>query len=298
MIYLKKFLIILSCLFLLTGCSVNSDNNLNKEKLSTEVEYISSQIANSLHNLNNISLENYALVSKKVTLSEEAGSEGSSQSGSSEQSSGQENSGTQSGQGSEQSSKSSEDESISITEMQNNSVLKIDIEDVDWDTIKKDIENINTAWSIVMLDLYNANVSDDEIIAFSNTLNKSIISIKNEDKESALINLTNLYSYIPKFLTTVSVDKHVQNIENTKYYVFTAYSAASQEDWNTVSTNLANAETSFLSLKNDAEYYDKNEFKINKTAVLLKDLQNVISNSDKELFLLKYKNLIESLNTL
>jgi len=135
-------------------------------------------------------------------------------------------------------------------------------------------------------------------MAFSNLLDATIIAIKNEDKETTLTNLTNLYSYIPKFLTAISADKNTQNIELTKYYVFTAYAAASQDDWNAVTTNISNAENNFLSIVNDKEYTKNKEYKIHKTYLLIKDLQNSIVNQDKQLFFLKYKNLIESLNTL
>lgn len=182
--------------------------------------------------------------------------------------------------------------------MEARNILTVNTEDIDWKTMKTDIEAINTAWSIVMLDLANANVPNNDIIGFSNLLDKTIISIKNEDKPATLVNLTNLYSYIPKFLNTASTEKHLQNIETTKYHIFTAYTSASQNDWNTTNTSIANAENSFLSVLNDTEFSKNREFKINKTYILIKDLQNSITNNDKQLFFLKYKNLIESLNAL
>ena len=302
---MKKILIILCCIVFLTGCSNNSDKT-NKEKLNSEIDFIGSQIAELFHNLNNITLENYELISEIISISENSGAEGesSSQGGSSQASSG----GTQSqsggssqggSQGGEQSSQSGGGEQdISVTEMQNNSILNIDTENVDWNLIKEQAETINTSWTVVMLDLYENKVSNEDIMAFSNLLDATIIAIKNEDKETTLTNLTNLYSYIPKFLTAISADKNTQNIELTKYYVFTAYAAASQDDWNAVTTNMSNAENNFLSIVNDKEYTKNKEYKIHKTYLLIKDLQNSIVNQDKQLFFLKYKNLIESLNTL
>lgn len=303
---MKKILIILSCLLFLTGCNNKSDDNSSKEKLTSEMEYISLEIADLLHNLNNLSLENYEVVSEKVSLSEESNSQGgggSSEGGSSQASSGQSSGSGQSGSGGESGQGGSQpqqgdNESISVTEMQNKSVLNTDTKEIDWDKMKQDIETINTAWSIIMIDLENNNVSNEYITDFSNTLNSTIISIKNEDKDTTLTNLTSLYSYIPKFLTAISADKHTQNIETTKYHVHLAYSSATQEDWDIVTTNLTDAESNFLSIVNDTEYTKNKEFKVNKTHTLIKDLQNTIPNNDKELFFLKYKNLIESLNTL
>lgn len=299
---MKKILVILSCLLFLVGCSDNSENNPDKEKIASKMEYVGSEISDLLHNLNNISLENYELISRKVSISQESSQQGggSSSGGSSQPSSGGQGSGSSGGeeQGGQQSSGGQGAQTISVTEMQNKSVLATDTETIDWDLMRHKIENINTSWSVIMLDLYNNNVSSDDIIAFSNLLDSTIISIKNEDKAASLANLSNLYSYIPRFLTATSAEKQTQNIETTKYYIYTAYSLASQDDWNGVTENLSNAENNFLSILNDIEYAENKEFKINKTYMLLKDLQNSTPNNDKNLFFLKYKNLIESLNTL
>lgn len=279
---MKKILIILSCLLLLVGCKNNSSDtsvNLNNEKISSEIEYVSSQIEDLLNTLNNISLYNYELVSEKISIGEKSNQGDSESQPSSEE-------------------KSSENQNILVTEMKNKSVLNIENENIDWDFMKQHIENVNTSWTIIMLELYNSNVSNDDIMSFSNVLNDTIISIKKEDKASTLINLTNLYSYIPKFLTAISSEKHILNIENTKYYVYTAYSFATIEDWDIVASNLSNAESAFLSILNDTEYSKNRKFKINKTYMLIKDIQNAIQNNDKSLFFLKYKALIESLNTL
>ena len=291
---MKKILILVICLFFLVGCSDNTSDTQSKDKLTSEIKYFSSHIAKLLNDLNNISLQNYELTSRKVNIdsssNNSSSSEGSSSSGSSSNSGGQSQSG--SGQGSSQNNdQSAESQSITVTDMQANSVLKTNTDDINWDLVKTEIEQINTSWSIVMLDLQNANVSNTDIMAFSNLLDKTIISIKNEDKNTSLTNLTALYSYIPKFLNSVSMDKSLYNI-------FIAYAAVSQDDWNTANTNIANAESTFLSVLNDTDYSKNREFKINKTYVLLKDIQNSIVNKDKELFFLKYKNLMESLNTL
>lgn len=298
---MKKFLILVICLFFLVGCSDNTSDTQSKEKLTSEIKYFSSHIAKLLNDLNNISLQNYELTSRKVNIdsssNNSSSSEGSSSSGSSSNSGGQSQSGSDQGS-SQNNDQSAESQSITVTDMQANSVLKTNTDDINWDLVKTEIEQINTSWSVVMLDLQNANVSNTDIMAFSNLLDKTIISIKNEDKNTSLTNLTALYSYIPKFLNSVSMDKSLQNIETTKYNIFIAYVAVSQDDWNTANTNIANAESTFLSVLNDTDYSKNREFKINKTYVLLKDIQNSIVNKDKELFFLKYKNLMESLNTL
>lgn len=291
---MKKIGLVLICLFLLVGCSNNFKEDSNKEKISTEIEFFSSRIADLLNNLNNIKLDSYELVSQKVELKEEP--DGSTTNGQSQSSSEESQSSSQSSNNNSETN--TQGESITVTDMQSSTILKTNTEDIDWDLIKNEVELMNASWSVAMLDLSNSNVSNDDIIGFSNLLNQTIISVKNEDKVASLTNLSNLYSYIPKFLAIVSSDKYEQNIENTKYYVLSSYVCVTQEDWNTTVTNLTNAEISFLSILNDTEYTQNKEFKVNKTYMLIKELQNSLASNDKELYFMKYKNLMESLNTL
>lgn len=201
---------------------------------------------------------------------------------------------TQQGQQGQQGS----EEEITITRMEENSILNIDTEDINWDLMRSDIEELNSSWSIVMLDLNNSNVPDDDIINFGNTLNSCIISINSEDKMSSLTNLSSLYSFVPKFLSDISAEKHLQDLKTTKNYVFNAYVAATNEDWNSVSTSLIDAESSYANILSNIEYSKDKEYKVNKTYLLIKELQNTISLQDKSVFLIKYKTLIESLNTM
>ncbi len=297
----KKIALVLICAVFLVGCNNKTEDNKDKEKVTAEIEYFGTEIAQLLNDLNNISLDNYELVSDKInidkktnnsSISQEADqgkNQGDSQSqgGSNEQS---ENQDTNSGD--------KKENEVSITSMKHNTILNVDTEEIDWDTIKNKIELLNDSWDIVMLELYKANVSNDDIMAFDTLLNQTIISIKNDDKKAALINLGNMYYYIPKFLNSCSADKYEQNIQTTKYNVLAAYVYVSQDDWGSVQGRLTEAESSFLSVVNDTERTENKEFKVNKTYMLIKDLQNSVKNNDKQLFLVKYVNLMKSLNAL
>ena len=61
---------------------------------------------------------------------------------------------------------------------------------------------------------------------------------------------------------------------------------------------MTECEKTFKNVVNDIEFAKKNEYKINKTYVLIKELQNSLDLQDKEVFYMKYKNLLESINTL
>ncbi len=283
---MKKIALIIFCLIFLVGCSDNNEDNTSKEKIIAELEYCHTRLVDILNNLNNISLQNYELISQKVQISQEteesegsAGQSESSNSQSSEQSSG-------------------ESQEITVTEMKAKSVLSTDNNDIDWDTLRSEIEVVNEYWDILMLDLYNAKISNDDIINFANTLDQCTLSINAEDKNNSLSNLSILYSYIPKFLNAVSAETSLQNVRNTQNYTVAAYVSANIDDWESVNTHMINAENAFVSVLNDVEYIKNREYKVNKTYMAIKDMQNAVKMQDKSLLFLKYKNLMENLNTL
>lgn len=289
---MKKIFIILLCLLLLTGCNNATNNTDDNEKIIAELTYFGMKIESLINSLNNISLDNYELVSEKVQITEKSqeNKDINSMQGASEQ-------GAEIKEETEQES-SDNNENITITRMKETSILNADTEDINWDLLRSDMEELNSSWSIVILDLNNANVPDDEIIEFGEILNDCIISINSEDKINSLQNLSNLYSYIPQFLNNISAEKYLQNLKSTKNYIFKSYVAATQNDWNTVSTSLIEAENSYTNILNNIDYVKDKEYKVNKTYLLIKELQNTISLQNKQIYFLKYKTLIESLNTM
>ena len=291
------FILILTLIFFLTGCSNETTNEDTKSKVAQELEYLDSQIISLANKLNNISMQNYVISSEEVNLGEENSSgTSSSQSGneasggSSGESSGgeQKQSSSQSGSG-EESGKSN----ITTTQMEPKTVLDSNENEIDWKSIKSQIETINEAWGVAILDLSSLNVDNNDILGFSATLDESILSIKDENKTDTLTNIAKLYSYIPKFEKAIS---SVNNIKQVKSNIINSYSLLEQDNWSGIETNMSECENTFKNLLNDMEYMQ--EYKINRTYVLIKELQNSLVYKDKKLFLVKYKNLMESVNTL
>ena len=310
---MKKNKIIIPILFLcvinlimLTGCSskgVTSD--VSKDKVIQELEYLDGQIIGILNKLNNITLENYTVTSEEASLTESTstgknsgnsgGSDGGSGSsgGESDQSSGveQKQSSSQSGKGEEQSS-------ITASQMKSKTILESDENDTDWSSIKSEIEKISNSWAIILLDLSNFNIDSNDVLSFSSTLDDCILSIKDENKADALVNLAKLYSFIPKYETAISAENSVQNIKQVKSYIINSYAGVEQENWNDIEFNMSECEKTYKNIINDIEYIKDKEVKVNRTYVLIKELQNSLAYKDKKLFYIKYKNLIESINAL
>lgn len=285
----------------LTGCNTNTTNNEDiKDKVIQELEYLDSQIVSIVNKLNNISMQNYTISSEEVSLGEEntngtsSSQSGNEPSGGSGVSGGeQKESGSQSSAGEE-----SEKANITSTQMEPKTVLDSNENDIDWKSIKSQIETINEAWTVILIDLSSLNIDNNYILNFSSTLDDCIISIKDENKIESLTNAAKLYSYIPIFERGISSENSTQNIKQVKSYIINAYAAVEQGDWQTIEDNLIETEKTFKNITNDIEYIKNKEYKINRTYVLIKELQNSLSHRDRKLFYVKYKNLMESINNL
>lgn len=280
----------------MTGCSKNDDKENLKDKVNEELNYLDTHIISMANNLNNISLENYKITSESVEVEEKSKKVSTGNTGGSQETATGQTGEESSGQS--QSSQNSENNNINTTKMEENAILDSNQDDIDWKTMKYEIENINQTWSVILLDLYSLNVSNDDIVAFSEILNNSIISIKNENKIDSLSNIAKMYSYIPIYEKAISAENSMQNIKQTKSFLINAYSFVEQGNWNEIQTNINECEKTFKNIVNDMEFAQKNEYKINKTYVLIKEMQNSLYLQDKEIFYIKYKNLLESINTL
>lgn len=297
-------LVILSVIVItLSGCNNDTGNEDMKSKIARELDYLDTQIISILNDLNNISLKNYTVTPEEITIGEDGSSGGSSSGGSSSQS-GESSEG--SAQGSEQKQSSSQSQSasdtkeskITIMKMEPENVLSSDENDVDWNSIKNNIQTINESWGVIILDLSNMNVDNNDILNFSSTLDDCILSIKDEKKTDTLTNIAKLYSFIPKFERGISAENSTQNIKQVKSYIINAYSLVEKDDWTAIGNNISECEKTFKNITNDMEYMKDKEYKVNKTYVLIKELQNSLTYKDKKLFYVKYKNVMESINTL
>ncbi len=295
-IFFILFIVIMVSILFITTSNNEATSEDIKSKVIEELDYLDSKIVGISNQLNNISLKNYTITSEEISL-EGQNSESASGSGEGQESSSQESSSK--GQPKESNSQNEEEKSnSSITQIEPKPVLSTDENDIDWNSIKNDIEIINEAWAVVIIDLTSLNIQNNDILDFSTTLDACILSIKDENKKDTLTNMAKLYSFIPKFEKGISAPNSNQNIKQIKSYILNAYSLVEQENWDAIYTNISDSEKTFKNLINDIEYTKNKEYKVNKTYIFIKELQNSISNKDKELFYIKYKNLIENINTL
>ena len=166
---------------------------------------------------------------------------------------------------------------------------------IDWSKLKSDIEIFYSAWSPIILDLYKLNVNKDDILNFNATLDSTVIFIKNEDKVNSALSIASLYSYIPKYMQSYSNNNLNINLLYVKFCIVNSYALIEQDNWNEISIQLQNAEGYFFNILNETDN-NQRTYNINKAYVLFKELQNSLNKRDKELFYIKYKNVMEELN--
>ena len=330
------FLIIM--IFSLTGCTNNKiEDDNKKEKINQEMSYLDTKIITMLNRLNNISFSTYKVVSEDIkeetsgitngneknssnqeklpedtgessdSKEKEAGDSNNKESESSEKEEQGNNDIKKSGSNSKDSSE--ETNSSSENKNQNSQIFKMTEEvllvgeneenkKIEWEEIRKDIENIYTIWPTIALDLSNIGINNADLTEFSNTLDNLAESTKNKNKNTALVNLAKMYSLIPKYLEVYSDNNLNKKVMTTKSFILNSYAYADLEKWDEANQNLKMADNVFLSIVAQKSDFTNRELNINRSGILLNDLKNSIDKKDKQIFFVRYKNLLQELNAI
>ena len=278
----------------LAGCGKKDEAETLNEKILSEIEYLDTSLISMLNDTIGISFESYIVKAEQVTEESSATASKESETSSKE--------GTGATGGAEQTGSSSEGNSQSSTNSMNYKMVGNEIllqeKNTDWKILKADAEKLYSAWSTITLDLYKLNVNSQNILNFNTDLDITTQAIKNEDKMQTLNSIVKLYSYIPIYSKELSKDEQRSNVYNTKFNTLSTCLQVEQGNLQEVKKELANAEQSFLPIINNMNSRNNNEVNINKAYILIKDLQQSTDNIDKDIFYIKYKNLIQELNIL
>ena len=263
---------------------VKSDSENSKtleQKVNSEMKYLDNKILGILNGLNNIVLRNYAVSSYEVETDEKEVNK------------------QETDNKNEESSNSSDinnnESKSNLYEIKATGIL-LSNKDINWENIKSEIEIIYGSWNTIILDLYKLNVSSENILKFSSNLDEATKAIKTENKKDSLYLMSELYSLIAVYMENYQGNTKETNIQKVKAAVMRAYANVENENWAQINTEIANADNIYLTLLNGNSKEDN--YDINKGYILLKELQNSISQKDQDIFYIKYKNLIEKLNNI
>lgn len=276
----------------------NSSSADIKDKTLSEVKNLEENFVNIFNELNNVKFEEYTIYTSKEKQ-QEANSEGgnnASDSSSSKDSSdndGADEETTGGGsKGEEKNGNSSNSKENKKYNLEENGVLTQN-QDVDWNNIKKEVENIYFRLSTITLDLYQVNIDQQDIVNFNSEYDKLTKAVKEENKEDTLKELSILYDYFPKFVENCAEDDKEKILIKTKDSIFKAYSLLDNGEWATIMENVNVASQEYTKLITNKN--NKNQYNVNKAYIMVNELQNAVNLKDKEIFLIKYKNLLEEL---
>ena len=300
--YIVLILIITILGFVIYSNANKNDENVKNEKAFSEIKYVESKLVELFNEMNKIESRNYNIaigeISKDTTQSSSGESSSSSGSGGGE-------GGTSSG-GEETSSDSSSDENTSSSNSnQDNKKFELEIsgvltnkEDINWEYIKGEIENLYSSISTITLDMLQINVTQEEILTFNNQLDNLAVAVKDENKENTLRQMFTLYDTLATITQKIQGEETYKILVEVKQNIFKAYSKLDNENWNEIEKDINNAITNYSKLLSDTNIETQNQYVINKGYVLINELKNAVNLKDISVFLIKYKYLLEELNSL
>ena len=281
----------------------NGENQ--QEKVFSEIKYVESKLVQLFNEMNKIESRNYSIAIGEI--SKESGSGGangqssgqSNDESSSESDSGGGEGGTSSG---EQSSSSNNSNSSSNSnqdskkfELQLSGVLT-NKEDINWEYVKGEIENLYTSIATITLDLYQIGANQDNILAFNQQIDNLSVAVKDENKELTLSELSNLYTNLSNITQSLEGNETYKIVVRIKENIFKAYSKLDAGKWDEITNDINNAISTYSELLTDTSNGIDNQYEVNKGYILINEMQNAVKLQDVSVFLIKYKNLLEELN--
>lgn len=303
--YIFLVIFVLSIVFILFKSYADINKNEDeKEKTETEIQRIELSFVNMFNELNNIKFENYRINTSQINkedLKDDSSSSASETipssggSSSSESSSSGDQGESQKENGSSQSSEESKENQN--YEMKLSGVLTNN-SDINWENLKNEVEILYSAIPSLTIDLYKININKEKITNFNQEYDNLMKAIKEENKQNALDALANLYNYLPDFIENSTDDTNEKILIRTKNNIFKAYSLLDKNDWNAITENVNLANQEFTKMLTNSQSSNKNQYIINKAYVQINELQNSTKTKEKEIFLIKYKNLLEELENI
>ena len=300
--YIFLILVIVVLSFTVYATVSKDTDKIEKEKRIAEFEYLESELVDIFNELNNIQMSNYNVSVNNITSQTKKEDEGKSSSESEKNQQGGQQSGASSSnsQNENQSSNKSND---SETKQQKEYSLKRNAiltnnEEINWDDIKNKIEIVYSSIPTITLDLYKYNINQDDILNFNKEFDNLTVVIKQNNKQDSLIQLSKLYDFMPKFAQSIYDDDLRKTIIETKSNILKAYSKLDTDNWNDISNDIKQASNAYSILLTNPNIEQSKQYDISKIYVMINELQNAVQVQDKQIFLIKYKNIIEEMNVI
>lgn len=164
---------------------------------------------------------------------------------------------------------------------------------LNWDDIYKDSQKISNTIDVIVLDLSEAKLNNDEIVALSSQIDNLDIAISNKDESAFIQSCSYLYSLLPTYLEKVSDDKNRVELMNIKSMVISCFVQTNSLDWQGAKTSIGVIESKYKDMMNNIDYIQEYSYNLNKVYILIEEFKNAINLEEKELSRIKYINFIE-----
>lgn len=305
--YIILIVIIAILVFVIYSNANKGEENNQQEKVLSEIKYVESKLVQLFNEMNKIESRNYSIaigeISKDNNSNQSSGQSNGQSSGqsSSESGSGGGEGGTSSGEQStisgNSNSSSNSDQDNKKFELQLSGVLT-NKEDINWEYVKGEIENLYTSVATITLDFYQIGANQDNILAFNQQIDNLSVAVKEENKETTLAELSNLYTNLSNITQSLEENETYKMVVRIKENIFKAYSKLDAGKWDEISNDVNNATSTYSELLTNASNGIDNQYEINKGYILINEMQNAVKLQDVSVFLIKYKNLLEELNSI
>lgn len=283
----------------LCGCNNNSKNNneeVLKQKLSSEMLYLENELISMANELNNITYLNYSVVTSKKESGTTNENNKSSQNGEGSQQEGENTQQSKDGK-TESTKKTDSEEENKVYTMVKNNLLERD-ETIDWKEQKNKAEKLYLTLPTIEADLKEANIPIEDIEKFNSSIDNITASIINENKEESLNNIIVSYSYIVEFIKKYEGESKNEKILNLKYLTLLCYKDVNNNDWDSLNENLNNLKLNYSNIKYNDDIFSGKEVNIKNGEVIIEELKNSVNSQNQDIFFIKYKTFMQELNLL
>lgn len=290
-------MIIIAVFSVTVYATVSKDNEkTEKDKKISEMKFLEDKLINIFNQLNNIETRNYNVSVNNITKQSKNQDESNKDSGEGQD---DEKSSDSSNSVSTSDSSSSSDSSKQEKEfnLKNNGILTNN-EQINWDNIKKQVEIIYSSIPTITLDLYQSNINQEDILNFNKEFDDLTVAIKQENKQNSLTELSKLYDYMPKFAQNIFEDEITKTLIETKNSILKAYAKLDLKNWQEISNDIKQASSTFSKLLTNTSIDQNRQYVISKIYVMINELQNAVQLEDETVFLIKYKNILEEMNSI
>lgn len=170
-----------------------------------------------------------------------------------------------------------------------------DVDNLNWDLIEENVIDLNGVLDTVILDMSEVDISNEDIIAFKDGVNKLSIATSNKDINAVLEEYRLLYSILPSYAEKSFDNKNEVKQLELKSLIVSSYVYSNLLNWELANSTIDSAEVKYKEMMDDVDYMKEYSYNLNKVFVLLSELKNAINLQELELTKIKYVNFIEKI---